>query len=213
MRRYLLVVSAVALLGACHKNTNDAAASDASAAAASDQMAQSSAAAAASSASDAAASATTTAANAPAMAASDFVTGAAASDMYEVQAAKIALQRSHNADVKMFAHMMIKDHTASTKALKAAIAASGRTDLAPPAALPADKQAMIDDLNKAAPADFDAAYMKQQTDAHEATLDLMNGYAAGGDVDAIKAFAGQTAPVVQTHLDKAKSIQGGLKTS
>ena len=70
---------------------------------------------------------------------------------------------------------------------------------------------MIDDLNKAAAADFDQTYMNQQTMAHQATLDLMSGYAGGGDVDTIKAFAAQTAPVVQTHLTTAQAIQSALK--
>jgi putative membrane protein len=216
MRRYLLVVSAVALLGACHKapTASETAASDAAAAAAaSDQMAQSSAMAAASSATAAAGSASNAAANATANTAgtSDFVTGAAASDMYEIQAAKIALQRSHNAGVKMFARMMIKDHTASTNALKAAIGSSGRTDLTPPAMLPSDKQSMIDDLNQASAADFDLTYMNQQIAAHQATLELINGYANGGDVDALKGFAAKTAPVVQAHLNQAQSVKDTLK--
>src|SRR6059058_5381802 len=40
-----------------------------------------------------------------------FVSNAAQSDMYEIQAGKIAEQKSKNADVKAFAKMMEKDHT------------------------------------------------------------------------------------------------------
>src|SRR5436309_3266555 len=40
-----------------------------------------------------------------------FVSNAAQSDMYEIQAAKIAETKSKNADVKAFAKMMEKDHT------------------------------------------------------------------------------------------------------
>src|ERR1700761_5956915 len=44
-----------------------------------------------------------------------FVTAAATSDMYEVTAGKVALQRSQDADVKAFAQQMITAHTKTTK--------------------------------------------------------------------------------------------------
>lgn len=141
----------------------------------------------------------------------DFVAKAAASDMFEVAAAKVAIAKSSNADVKAFAHMMETAHTATTKALKAAIKDSGRTDLVPPAALPTDLQNKLDDLNKADAASFDKTYIGQQVDAHQAALDLMQRYAKDGDVAQIKAFAADTAPHVQEHLTKAKGIKDALK--
>jgi putative membrane protein len=144
-------------------------------------------------------------------AAPDFVAKAAASDMFEVAAAKIAIARSHNPDVKAFAHMMETAHTATTKGLKAAITKSGQTTLTPPEALPSDLQGKIDDLNKADAASFDKTYIDQQVDAHQAALDLMQRYAKDGDVAEIKAFAADTAPKVQEHLTKAKGLQDALK--
>jgi putative membrane protein len=143
-------------------------------------------------------------------AAPDFVAKAAASDMFEIAAAKIAIAKSKNADVKAFAHMMETAHTATTKALKAAIAASGKT-VPLPEALPSDLRGKIDDLNKADAASFDKTYIDQQVDGHQAALDLMQRYAKDGDVAEIKAFAADTAPHVQEHLTKAKGIQDALK--
>jgi putative membrane protein len=142
-------------------------------------------------------------------AAPDFVTKASASDMFEVQAARIALDRSKNADVKAFAKMMQSAHTQTTKDLKAAIAASG-TAVAPAAALPDDLQAKINELLKVDIADFDKTYIGQQVDAHQAALDLMQRYAKDGDVAQIKAFAAKVAPAVQEHLTKAKGIKDAL---
>jgi putative membrane protein len=141
--------------------------------------------------------------------AADFVPKAAASDMFEIEAAKIALKRSRNADIKAFANMMVHDHTASTAAIKAAVAAAG-TAVTPPAALPSDLQGKIDDLNKASDADFDKTYIGQQVDAHQAALDLMQRYAQDGDVAQIKEAAAKIAPTVQQHLDKAKAIKDAL---
>jgi putative membrane protein len=49
-----------------------------------------------------------------AMTTESYVANAAIADMYEVEAGKIAQQRAKRADVKAFAAMMVKDHTATT---------------------------------------------------------------------------------------------------
>jgi len=143
-------------------------------------------------------------------AAVDFVPKAAASDMFEIEAAKVALKRSTNAEVKKFAQMMIDAHTKSTEALKKAITDSGQP-LTPPTALPADLQGKLDDLGKADAKAFDKAYLDGQVDAHQAALDLIQRYAQDGDVAQIKTWAAATAPVVQQHLDTAKTQRDALK--
>lgn len=143
-------------------------------------------------------------------AAPDFVALAGASDMFEIEAAKLAQMRSTNTQVRDFAAMMVTDHTKSSDALKAAIQASGQA-LTPPAALPQDKQDALDDLAKTEAADFDRKYMDGQVDAHQTALNLLQRYAQDGDVAQIKTFAAETAPTVQRHYDRAKAIRDALK--
>jgi len=140
----------------------------------------------------------------------DFVTKAAASDMFEISAAKLAATRATDADVKAFAKMMVADHTKSTEALKKAITDSGQA-LTLPTILPDDLKDKLDDLTKADAKDFDANYMDNQVDAHQAALDLMQRYAQDGDVAQIKTFAASTAPVVQKHLDEARKVRDAVK--
>ena len=141
--------------------------------------------------------------------AATFVAKAAATDMYEIEAAKLAAKRSTNAEVKKFAAMMEKAHTKTTEDLKAAIAASG-TAITPPTALPADLQDKLDDLNKASNEDFDKTYADDQVDVHQTALNLMQHYAQDGDTAAIKAFAAATAPAVQEHLNHAEGLKKGF---
>jgi putative membrane protein len=143
-------------------------------------------------------------------AAPDFVSKAAASDMFEIEAAKLAGTRSSNADVKAFAKMMIHDHTESTAGLKKAIV-DAKLNLTPPPALPSDLQDKIDKLNQADAKDFDKTYLDQQVDAHQAALDLFQRYAQDGDSENMKTFAAKVAPTIQQHLDKAKSLRDALK--
>jgi putative membrane protein len=133
-----------------------------------------------------------------------FATAAAESDMYEVEAGKIAKERSGNADIRAFAAKMIAAHTGTTTKLKALLAS--HPDIVPPATLDDRHQALIDELRGAKDADFDGRYLAQQVDAHKEALILMKGYAKDGDVPSVKTFAGKTAPVVQSHLNMAEHL-------
>jgi putative membrane protein len=139
----------------------------------------------------------------------EFVAKAAAGDMFEVEAGKIAMARSANAEVKAFARMMVTGHTKTTADLKAAIAASGLM-ITPPATLPDDKATALADLRAVDAAGFDRAYMTGQVDAHQATLNLVSRYAQDGDTPQIKAAAAAMLPVIQEHLDKARTLRDSL---
>jgi putative membrane protein len=141
-----------------------------------------------------------------------FVSNAAQSDMYEIQAGQIALQKSKNPDVKAFAKQMIKDHTALTKEMTPLIKAAGQT---PPADLDQRRKGFLDNLKAADAASFDKTYMDQQVAAHDEALTLMQGYAKDGSDAGLKAGAAKAVPKVQMHSDMAKKLQAkiaGAKT-
>jgi putative membrane protein len=134
-----------------------------------------------------------------------FVTAAATSDMYEVEAAKIALQRSRDSQVKAFARRMESAHAATTDELKATLTRINST-VTPPSVLDDRRQGMIDELRGAKDVDFNSRYMSQQVDAHNEALTLMDRYAKDGDTPAVKSFAAKTRTAVQSHLDMAKKL-------
>ncbi len=141
----------------------------------------------------------------------DYVPKAAMGDMYEIAAAKIALKRTKSAEIKSLAQMMIKDHTKSTEMVKAAVKEAG-LDIAPPAALDARMQGMIDNLNAAGDSDFDLAYLHQQLAAHIEALNLHKTFSEKGDTPALATAAGKIVPVVQMHIDAIKKIGGDKLT-
>jgi putative membrane protein len=142
-----------------------------------------------------------------------FVQAAAISDMYEVEAGKIAEDRAQNRRVRAFAAKMVKAHTETSERLKSILAGLGSsvTPVTPPAHLDDRRQGMIDELRGAKAADFDNRYLSQQIDAHKEALILMKGYAKDGDVAPVKAFASKTAPIVQSHLDMAEHLSNAGK--
>lgn len=139
-----------------------------------------------------------------------FVESATQGNMYEIQAAHIAEQKSKSADVKAFAKKMVVDHTAMANTMKPLITKAGKT---PATEVGQRLQGMLDNLNAASPQDFDKTYIDQQVAAHEETLTLLKGYAENGEDAGLKAAAAKTVPMVQAHLDRAKTIQAKLSGS
>ena len=132
-----------------------------------------------------------------------FVDQASASDMYEVEAGKLAQSMGKSQGVKDFGAMMVKDHTKSSADLKTAAASAKGVTVAPK--LSAMQQSNLDAL-KSAGDNFDATYKAQQIEAHEQALSLLQTYSRNGDTEALKGFASKVAPVVETHLAKARTL-------
>jgi putative membrane protein len=134
-----------------------------------------------------------------------FVDGAAVGDMYEVQAGQLASMRASMPELKKFAKDMVDTHTQTTSQLKS-ILVKVAANVVPPSELDGRHQAMLDDLKGAKDEDFDGRYIAQQIDTQNEALILMRGYAKDGDHADIKAFAAETQPKVQMHLDMIHDI-------
>ncbi|HKB96180.1 MAG TPA: DUF4142 domain-containing protein [Rhizomicrobium sp.] len=141
-----------------------------------------------------------------------FVAAAATSDMYEVTAGKIAVQRAQSPGVKEFAQKMVDAHTETTDKLKGIIA-SNNINVTPPAHVDNRRQGMLDDLRGAKAQDFDHRYVAQQIAAHKEADILMRGYAKDGDNAAIKDFARTTDKAVKMHLHMAQKLDARTKSA
>jgi putative membrane protein len=135
----------------------------------------------------------------------DFVQQAAMSDLYEVEAGKIAAARGGSEAVKQFGQHMVEAHTHTTAELKGVVHAQNiKVDF--PGALDAKHQLLVDDLMAAHEGEFDRTYARQQIKAHEAAVELFSKYADEGDDAVIKAFAAKTLPEIKQHLEEAKAL-------
>lgn len=134
-----------------------------------------------------------------------YANAAAIADMYEIEAANIAWERSTSEDVKAFAKMLIADHTASTAKLKVLVdQAEGEL----PGSLDERHEAMIKALKDADDASFNQTFLDQQVEAHTAALKLHTAFAKSGDREEFKTFAADTAKVVEHHLEQVKALGG-----
>ena len=137
----------------------------------------------------------------------DFVQKAAMSDMYEIQAGKLAADKSQSDAVKQFGRQMVDAHSKTTEELTSIVKTKNiKVDLPPK--LDAKHQKLIDDLNSVSAQDFDKTYADQQVDAHKEAVDLFKKYASKGDPD-VKQFAEKTLPTIEHHLEDAKKLPAG----
>ncbi|AIS17784.1 membrane protein [Pseudomonas rhizosphaerae] len=133
----------------------------------------------------------------------DFVEDASAKGVAEVEAGKLAQEKGTAADVKTFADMMVKDHTAANQKLKA-LADKKNIDVSDDAELLDKAKAMILELRSAK--SFDQAYANNQVKAHEATIEIFEDEIKSGEDAELKAFATETLPKLKAHLEAAKKL-------
>ena len=133
-----------------------------------------------------------------------LIKGVTLTDMYQIQAGKIAEAKGQSPGVKDFGKMMVTDHTAMSNQMKHLFAA---TKLPIPTELGPRGKGMIDALNAASPADFDKLYLDQQQAAQKAELSLLQDYANAGESADIKPAAAKAVPKVQAHLAKVQELQ------
>ncbi|MBZ5761139.1 MULTISPECIES: DUF4142 domain-containing protein [Rhizobium] len=134
----------------------------------------------------------------------DFVTEAATSDMFEIAASKLAVEKADPA-TKAFAEQMIADHTKTSAEMKAMVD-SGKVKVAIPTAMTSSQQGMIDKLNGLKGDDFNKQYHSDQVSAHKDAVDLFKRYGDGGDNADLKTWATKTRPALEHHLMMAQDL-------
>lgn len=137
-----------------------------------------------------------------------FWTEAAQGGMAEVMLANLALQKSQNEQVKTYAQMMIDDHTKANDELKTLAASKGATL---PTEVNSKQKATMDKLSALASDAFDREYVKTQVKDHQKMAKLFQSQSEKGTDADVKAFAAKTLPVVQGHLEQARTLNDAMK--
>lgn len=139
---------------------------------------------------------------------SEFLTQAASNGMFEVEAGKLAQQRATNQEVKNFAQMMVNDHTAANKELRA-LAQSKNITL--PDSMGQDHMDHMRDLREAQGAEFDREYMDKMESTHNEAVTLFEDSAEDLEDAEVKAFASKTLPKLRQHHERAQQLNETVK--
>jgi putative membrane protein len=138
----------------------------------------------------------------------DFAVAAADGGMMEVKLGQLAQTNGASAKVKELGKMMETDHSKANEELKGWAA---KYNVTLPTALSQDKQSKYDEFAAKKGADFDKAYAADMVDDHEKDIKEFQKEADGGKNAELKAWAGGKVPVLQHHLEMAKSTNDAVK--
>ncbi len=131
----------------------------------------------------------------------------------DIDAARFALTRTRNAEVRQFATLMVTDHSAVNAQASALATRLGVT--------PTDNAVSRSLVNGAATAHraleglrgkaFDRAYLDREIGYHQAVLDALDGLLIPTTENAdLKALLQQVRPAVAAHLAHAKALRPKL---
>jgi len=130
-----------------------------------------------------------------------FVRDATMAEIYDVQAARIALNKGQNAELRAFAAQVIKDHNDAAGALKDATGG-----LPEPKALDREHQGLIDRLNEISEHDFDALYLEQQARGQEAAEAAFIKFSGEAPNEALRAFADKLLTAIRHRQDAVRAL-------
>lgn len=142
------------------------------------------------------------------LSAQSYVTYASNADLFEIEAAQIALLRAKDPEVKRFAQHMVQQHTATSSKLTAAARQANIATTTP--GLSPHLREKLTELQSASDNAFDERYMTIQVEAHERALRLHHHYAQNGDQPALRNVSGETVKAVEQHLAEARRISTQL---
>jgi len=125
-----------------------------------------------------------------------FAVKAAQGGIFEVQSSQIALNKTHNNQVRMVARRMVKEHSAANNELKT-VAQDKRMTL--PTETDPKHRAVVARLRRLSGTAFDKAYMASQESAHAATVKLFENEIATGQDKDVTAFASKNLPTIEDH--------------
>lgn len=140
-------------------------------------------------------------------AAQNFVTKVVDGTEFEVQAARIAVDKARDPAVRSLAERMITDHTAASDDLKSTVQSEGKVKFPEDPRLTALMQRKINQLNKASGSDFDKKFINFMADDHKEDLALFRSYERSGQDPAIRDFVRRTLPTIENHMREVEKIK------
>ena len=131
----------------------------------------------------------------------------------DVDAGKLAAEKTGNKEVKAFAETMVRDHTAVNAKATALAKKLGVTpeESATSKSLKSDGDKMLAKLKGMSGADFDKAYVDNEVSYHEAVIGVVTNTLIPNTKNAeLKSLLESAGPVFTSHLDHAKHLQKSL---
>jgi putative membrane protein len=137
----------------------------------------------------------------------DFLMKAGQGNQAEITLGKMVAAKTTNPQVKQFAQMMVKDHTAALEQIKQVAQAKNVTI---PEGLPEDAQQLQTKLQGEKGKQFDKTYMDGMVEDHKKDVAEFQDASQNAKDNDVKQLASTLTPKLQMHLDKAQQINQKL---
>jgi len=134
-----------------------------------------------------------------------FVTEAASSNMFEIEAGGLAVTRGNSEEVRDYGGMMVADHGATGIEMRALVSRKG-WDM--PDDLLARHQQNLDRLEGLEGVAFDREFAAIMVASHEEAVKLFSDASGSNGVSdgELKRFAGEKLPALRHHLEEARDL-------
>jgi putative membrane protein len=126
---------------------------------------------------------------------------------FQVDSGRLAETKGTTEAIRSYAQLMVSSHITVNNALEAIL--KRKAPLPPPTLLQAAYLTLIWTLQHEAGKPFDADYVTGQVYYQRANAALYQYEIANGSDPDLKAFAQQTLPKIQDHLERAVKLQSG----
>lgn len=137
----------------------------------------------------------------------DFMMKAAQAHLAEVDAARVALHKSEDREVRDYANMIEADHTRALEDLADLMRNKNVTQ--PKAEMPEAAQD-IARMNGLSGAEFDREFMNMMVMDHQKAVEMFRDIQRIALDSEVKAYADNVLPEMEMHLDKAQRLQSRL---
>ncbi len=140
----------------------------------------------------------------------NFLADAIRGNVAEVKLGQLAAERAQSQQVREYGDMLKKDHT---KSLEKASSLASEIGVPASSELTAQQQKQFESLQKLSGDEFDTTFLSQMVREHQSAIAKFSAQAQSGSDPEVMAFAKDTLPTLQAHLQHAQSIQSDLKTA
>ena len=134
----------------------------------------------------------------------EFINDASAKGMADIEASRLAHQKSESQQVKDYTIVVINDRTTANQHL-AKIAKQLELPVAPREVVVDKAKALMPEVKDGTT--YDQAYAASQVKTTQEAIEQIEQVAQTTDVPEIKAFAEETLPKLQNHLQMARALQ------
>jgi putative membrane protein len=134
----------------------------------------------------------------------------------EIELGKLAQQKGTHPEVKQFAEMMVQHHTEAGQNLKQAMSSlpnppSASSEAARETDAAEDRRDAREELQNLSGREFDEKYIDLMVQEHEEAVRAVENKSQNNDAHPeIRQWATKTLPVLQQHLERAKTIKETL---